>query len=124
MSTVTNKGANMYCKSVTDNFSTVEGLFVEPSTAIAKPKGSIEAFISIIRPSVTVTYTSHVIIDVVPDEVIWTINWLHYLDYDPIVRTSSTSYLVRTRNVLGLNVSSYGLCNGIPPTVLLFISFS
>ena len=30
------------------------------------------------------------IIDVVPDKVIWTVNWLHYLNYEPIDRTSST----------------------------------
>ena len=40
-------------------------------------------------------------IDVVPDEVIWTVNWVHYLDYEPIDRTSSTHHLVSTRNVLG-----------------------
>ena len=37
-------------------------------------------------------------IDVVPDEFIWTVNWLHYLNYEPIARTSSTCYLVRTSN--------------------------
>ena len=26
------------------------------------------------------------VIVVVPDEVIWTVNWLHYLNYEPIAR--------------------------------------
>ena len=45
-------------------------------------------------------------IDVVPEKFIWTVNWLHYLNYEPIARTSSTRHLVRTRNVLGHTVSS------------------
>ena len=40
-------------------------------------------------------------IDMVPDVVIWTVNWLHYLNYEVIPRSSSTCHLVRTRNVLG-----------------------
>ena len=40
-------------------------------------------------------------IDVVPDKAIWTVNWLHYLNYEPIARTSSTRHLVRTSNNLG-----------------------
>ena len=63
-------------------------------------------------------------IDVVPDEVIWTVNWLHYLNYEPIARTSSTRNLVHTRNVLGQTVSSYGWCSSIPRVVPLFRSFS
>ena len=63
-------------------------------------------------------------IDVVPDEVIWTVNWLHYLNYKTIARTSSTCHLVCTRNVLGQTVSFYGWCNGIPRDVPLFRSFS
>ena len=63
-------------------------------------------------------------IDVVPDKVIWTVNWLHYLNYEPIARTSSTRHVVRTRNFLGQTVSSYGWCNVIPLVVTLFISFS
>ena len=63
-------------------------------------------------------------IDVVHYEVIWTINWLHYLNYEPIARTSSTRNLVRTRNVLGRTVSSYGWCYGIPRVVPLFRSLS
>ena len=63
-------------------------------------------------------------IDVVPDEVICTVNWLHYLNYEPIACTSSTCYLVRTRNDFGQNITSYGWCNGIPRVVPLFRSFS
>ena len=63
-------------------------------------------------------------IDVVPNEVIWTINWLHYLNYEPIARTSSTYYLVRTRNDLGQTVTSYEWCNGIPRVVPFFRLFS
>ena len=62
--------------------------------------------------------------DVVPDEVIWTVNWLHYLNYEPIAPTSSTRHLFCTRNDLGQTVSSYGWCNGIPRVVPLFRSFS
>ena len=47
-------------------------------------------------------------INVVPDKVIWPVKWLHYLNYEPIDHTSSTRHLVRTRNVLGQTVSSYG----------------
>ena len=63
-------------------------------------------------------------IDVVPDEVIWTVNWLHYLNYNHIARNSSNRHIVRTRNKLGQTVSSYGWCNGIPRVVPLFRSFS
>ena len=63
-------------------------------------------------------------IDVVPDEVIWTVNWLHYLNYEPIARTSGTCYFVRTRNDLGQTVTSYGWCNSIPRVVPLFILVS
>ena len=65
-----------------------------------------------------------VIIDVVPDEVIWTVKWLHYLNCEPIARTSSNRHLVCTRNVLGQTVSSYGWCNGIPRVIPLFRLFS
>ena len=65
-----------------------------------------------------------ILIDVVPDEVIWTVNWLHYLNYEPIACNSSTYNLGCTRNVLGQTVSSYGWCNGIPLVVTLFRSFS
>ena len=44
---------------------------------------------------------SFVVIDVVPDKVIWTVNCLHYLNYEPIARTSSTCYLVCNRTDLG-----------------------
>ena len=63
-------------------------------------------------------------IAVVPEEFIWTVNWLHYLNYEPIARTLSIRYLVCTRNVWGQTVSSYGWCNGIPRVVTLFILFS
>ena len=63
-------------------------------------------------------------IDVVPDEVIWTVNWLHDLNYDTIACTSSTRHLVCTRNVLGQTVSSYGWCKSIPRAVPFFRSFS
>ena len=53
-------------------------------------------------------------IDLVPDEVIWTVNWLHYLNYEPISRSSSTCYLVCTGNNLGQTVTSYGWWNSIP----------
>ena len=56
----------------------------------------------------------------VQEKVIWTVNRLNYLNYEPIARTSSTRHLVRTRNVLGQTVSSYGWCNGIPRVVPLF----
>ena len=59
-------------------------------------------------------------IDVVPDKVIWTVNWLPWLNYEHIARTSSTCYLVCTRNDLGQTVSSYGWCNGIPHVVTIF----
>ena len=59
-------------------------------------------------------------IDLVLYKVIFTANWLHYLNYKPIDCTLSTRHLVRTRNVLGQTVSSYGWCNGIPRVVPLF----
>ena len=63
-------------------------------------------------------------IDVVLYEVIWTVNWLHYLNYEPISCTSSTCYLVFTRNNLGYTATSYVWCNGIPRVVPLFRLFS
>ena len=63
-------------------------------------------------------------IDVVLDEFIWTVNWLHYLKYEPIARTSSIYYLVCTTNDLGQTVTSYGWCNGIPRVVPFFWLFS
>ena len=41
MSTVTNKGVQMYCKAVTENVFIVVGIIQELSTAIDKPKGYI-----------------------------------------------------------------------------------
>ena len=43
-------------------------------------------------------------IDVVLDEVILTVNWLHYLNYEHIARTLSTCHLVCIRNVLGRTI--------------------
>ena len=60
----------------------------------------------------------------VPDEVIWTINCLHYLNYELISCTSGTCYLVCTRNDLRHTVTSYGWCNGITCAVPLFRLFS
>ena len=62
-------------------------------------------------------------IDVVLDKVIWTVNWLHDLNYEPIARTSSARNLVRTMNVLCQNFLSYGWCNNIPRVIPLFILF-
>ena len=42
-----NEGVKMRRKAATTNFSTVVGLLVEISTAIAKPKGYIDAPTSI-----------------------------------------------------------------------------
>ena len=63
-------------------------------------------------------------IDVVPEEVIWTVDWLHYLNYEAISCSSTTRHLVFTRNVLGQTISSYGWCNSIPRVIPLFRSFS
>ena len=54
MSKVTNEGVMMRCKVVTANLLTVVGLLVEPSIAIAKPKGSIDASIYISQTTITV----------------------------------------------------------------------
>ena len=62
-------------------------------------------------------------IDVVPDEVKWMVNWLHYLNYESISSISSTCYLVRIRNNIGQTASYYRWCNGIPCVVSLFKSF-
>ena len=75
------------------------------------------------QPSTT-SGSKGLLIDVVPYKVIWAVNWLHYLNYEPTTCTSSTRHLVRTRNVLGQTVSSYGWCNGIPRVVPLFRFFS
>ena len=51
MSTVINEGVKMSCKEVTENLFTVAGHVVEhSSTAIEKPKGSIEEYLSIRHP--------------------------------------------------------------------------
>ena len=63
-------------------------------------------------------------IDVIPDEVIWMVNWLQYLNYEPIDCTSITRHLVRTGNNLGQTVSPYGWYNGIPCAIIPFKIFS
>ena len=60
-------------------------------------------------------------IGVVPDVVILTVNWLHYLNYDVIPCTSSTFHCSIQVIYLGLTVSSHGWCNGIPHAALVFI---
>ena len=57
-SRVTNKGIIMCCKSSTFNLLTVVGLLVEPITSVAKPKGYLEAYLSIIQPHITVTFSN------------------------------------------------------------------
>ena len=47
MSTVMDEGVQMCCKSVTSNLFTVVCLLVEPITSIEKPKGYLEAYLSI-----------------------------------------------------------------------------
>ena len=75
-------------------------------------------------PHVLIPLQGHQIIDVVPDEVIWTVNCWQYLNYEPIDCTSSTPHLFRTMNNLGHTFLSYGWCNGIPHAVPLFKFFS
>ena len=58
---MTNKGVVMHCKAVTDNLLTVLCLLVEPSTAITKPKGSIEAYLSISQHPIILTSSIPVI---------------------------------------------------------------
>ena len=61
ISTVMNKGVKMCCKSVMANLYTVVSLLAEPITSITKPKGYLEAYISIGQPPITVTYSSPII---------------------------------------------------------------
>ena len=63
-------------------------------------------------------------IDVVPDVVICKINWLHYLSYEAIPRSSSTCHWSIKGTSSYKTVSYYGLCNGIPHVVPVFSSFS
>ena len=51
MSRETNEGVMMHFKYGTANLLALIGLSVEPSTAIAKPKGYIEEYISIRQPN-------------------------------------------------------------------------
>ena len=61
MSIVMNGEVIMHCKSVTANLLKVVGILVEPSIDIVKPKGHIEAYLSIGQPHITVTSSSPVI---------------------------------------------------------------
>ena len=61
---------------------------------------------------------------VVPDVVIWTVNWLYYLNDEVITRNSSTCHYSVQGTYLGQTVSSYGWCNEIPRVVPVFSSFS
>ena len=76
-----------------------------------------------LSPNIWCNNLKAVFIHVVPDVIIWTVNWLHYLNYEPIAHTSSTCNLVCTMNDLGHTVSSYGWCNGIPLFAPIFRSF-
>ena len=58
MSRVVNKGVVMHFKASTANLLTVVGLLVEPITSVAKPKGYLEAYLSIIQPHITVTFSN------------------------------------------------------------------
>ena len=58
MSTVINDRFKMRCKSVIYNLLIVVGLLVEPSTAIVKPKGYLEAYIYIRKHPIILTYIS------------------------------------------------------------------
>ena len=60
MSRVMNEGVMMRCKEITANFLTEVGLIIEPSTSIAKPKGSLKAYIYIIKTTWTLTYSNTV----------------------------------------------------------------
>ena len=61
MSTVINEGVEIHCKAVINQVFTVVGLIVELGTAIEKSKGSLDAYPSIRKTSVTVTSNSPVI---------------------------------------------------------------
>ena len=62
MSTVLNKGFKVQCKAVTSNFFTVISILFEPSTAIAKPKSYLEAYISTIQPPIKIPLTALVLL--------------------------------------------------------------
>ena len=57
----TNNGFMMRFKTMTTNLSTIVHIFVETITSLAKPKASLEAFISIRKISWTVTSSKPVI---------------------------------------------------------------
>ena len=58
-----------------------------------------------------------------PDVFIWMVNWLYYLNYEDIPRSSSTCHWYVQVTSLGQTVSSYGWCNIIPRFVPFFSSF-
>ena len=58
-------------------------------------------------------------IDVVPEEIIWTVNWLHRLNYEAVPFSSST----RHSFVLGTSyVRPYYPTDGVTAFHLLFLS--
>ena len=61
MSKEMNKGVEMHCKTVTAILLTIVRLLVEPITSLVKPKDSLEAYISIRKPPLTVTFSKTVI---------------------------------------------------------------
>ena len=61
---------------------------------------------------------------VVPDVVIWMVNWLHYLNYEAITRSSSTCNYYIQETFLVHTISYHGLCNGIPHIVPVFSPLS
>ena len=63
-------------------------------------------------------------IDVVPDKVIWTVNWLHYLNYEAITRSSIIRHWFIHGMSSGQTISPYRWCDGIPRVVPVFRSFS
>ena len=62
-------------------------------------------------------------IDVGSDVVVWTINWLNYLNCEAITCSSSTRYYFLQGTSLGQTISSYGCCNGIPRFFTVFSLF-
>ena len=61
ISRVMNVGVMILCKSVTANLLTVVGLLVDLSTSIVKPKVSLESYLSIRQPIITLTSSNNVI---------------------------------------------------------------
>ena len=59
-------------------------------------------------------------IDVDMDVFKWTVNCLHYLNYEAISCSSSIFHLFLQGTSSGQTVSSYGWCDGIPLVTPLF----